>query len=50
MYLVCELLREAEEKKMIEVLQVEFGRHDDHDYIEGLFYNQIENLTRGRLR
>jgi len=27
---------------------IEFGRHNDHEYIEGLFYSQMENLTRGR--
>lgn len=26
---------------------IEFGRHKDHEYIEGLFYSQIESLTRG---
>lgn len=41
---------------MIEVIEfgtefgIEFGRHNDHEYIEGLFYSQMENLTRGRAR
>lgn len=25
-----------------------FEMHEDHKYIEGLFYNQIESLTRRR--
>lgn len=35
---------------MIEAVETtfEFGMHEDHAYIEGLFYSQIENLTRGR--
>jgi hypothetical protein len=39
--------------KMIEAIEsghesgYEFRRHEDHDYIEGLFYTQIESLTRG---
>ncbi len=29
---------------------IEFGRHNDHEYIEGLFYSQMESLTRGLRR
>jgi len=43
--------RDIRRHKMIEtenmVYENVFERHEDHTYIEGLFYDQIESLTRG---